>query len=210
MSQAIRVESRDTRAVLDPAQVSFDQFLVWPGENQHVEWVNGEVVPMSPVTEPHEDISGFLYSLLRLFAEGHRLGRVYSEPFVMKTGPDLPGRCPDVLFIAKKHQARVKRLYVEGPADLVVEVISPGSRTIDRGKKFHEYEQGGVPEYWLIDPERKRVEFYQRDQDGIYRAVPAGADGSYRSRALPGLWLKVGWLWQRPPLLSVLAEWKLV
>ena len=210
MSQAIRVESRDTRAVLDPAQVSFDQFLEWPGENQHVEWVNGKVVPMSPVTEPHEDISGFLYSLLRLFAERRRLGRVYSEPFVMKTGPDLPGRCPDVLFIARKHQARVKRLYVEGPADLVVEVISPGSRTTDRVKKFHEYEQGGVPEYWLIDPERKQVEFYQRDLEGIYRLVAAGADGIYRSRALPGLWLKVGWLWQRPPLFDVLGEWKLV
>jgi Uma2 family endonuclease len=53
MSQAIRVQPRDTRAVLDPAQVSFEQFLEWPGENQHVEWVNGEVVLMSPVTEPH-------------------------------------------------------------------------------------------------------------------------------------------------------------
>jgi Uma2 family endonuclease len=210
MSQAVRVESRGTSAVLDPARVSFQEFLVWPGENQHVEWVNGKVVPMSPVTEPHEDISGFLYSVLRLFVESHRLGRVYSEPFVMKTGPDLPGRCPDVLFIARQHQARVKRLYVEGPADLVIEVISPGSRAVDRGKKFHEYEQGGVPEYWLIDPERKQAEFYQRGEDGIYRLAPAGADGIYRSRALAGLWLNIQWLWQRPPLLSVLGEWRLV
>ncbi len=210
MSQAVRVESRDTSAVVDPVQVSFDEFLVRPGKDEHVEWVNGKVVPMSPVTEPHEDIRGFLYALLRHFVESHRLGRVYSEPFQMKTGPDLPGRSPDVLFIAKEHRARVKPLYVEGPADLVVEVISPGSRAIDRGEKFYEYEQGGVPEYWLIDPERKQVEFYQRGRDGIYRLVPAGPDGIYRSRGLAGLWLNVEWLWQRPPLLSVLGEWKLV
>jgi Uma2 family endonuclease len=210
MSQALRAKSSDTSAVLDPPQVSYQEFLVRPGEDDHVEWVNGKVVPMSPVTEPHDDIRGLLYSLLRHFAEGHRLGRVYSEPFQMKTGPDLPGRAPDVLFIAKKHQGRVKRLCVEGPADLVVEVISPGSRAIDRGEKFYEYEQGGVPEYWLIDPERKQVEFYQRGQDGIYRLVPAGAGGVYRSRAMAGLWLNVEWLWQRPPLLSVLGEWKLI
>ena len=36
MSQAIRVESRDTSAVLDPAPVSFQEFLAWPGENQHL------------------------------------------------------------------------------------------------------------------------------------------------------------------------------
>jgi Uma2 family endonuclease len=61
--------------------VSFQEFLVWPGENQHLEWGNGKVVPMSPVTEPHEDIRGFLYSLLRLFVESrHRGRRDLSQP----------------------------------------------------------------------------------------------------------------------------------
>jgi len=167
---------------------------------------------MSLVTEPHENIRGFLYSLLKNFVEAHHLGRVYSEPFQMKTGPDLPSRAPDVFFVANENLRRVTRMYLEGPADLVVEIISPVSRATDRGDKFYEYEQGGVPEYWLLDPERQQAEFYLRGSDGIYRLVPLGSDGVYRSKMLKDLWLRVEWLWQPqpPPILDVLREWKLV
>jgi Uma2 family endonuclease len=74
------------------------------------------------------------------------------------------------------------------------------------------YEQGGVREYWLIDPERRQAEFYQRDAEGIFRPVLPDADGMYRSAVLTDLHLRVEWLWQRPLLtpLSVLREWGLV
>ena len=67
-------------------------------------------------------------------------------------------------------------------------------------------------EYWLIDPQRKQVEFYQRESSGFYRAISTDEAGMYHSRVLPGLWLQVEWLWQEPlpKLLSVLKEWKLI
>ena len=49
---------------------------------------------------------------------------------------------------------------MDGPADVVIEIISTGSRSTDRRTKFAEYEQLGVPEYWLIDPLRRQAEFY--------------------------------------------------
>jgi Uma2 family endonuclease len=66
-----------------------------------------------------------------------------------------------------------------------------------------------VREYWLLDPIRRQAEFYQLGDDGLFRAVPASADGVYHSRALPGLWLRTQWLWQDPPprLLDVLRDW---
>ena len=154
----------------------------------------------------------FLLILIRLYVEAHGLGAVVSDPFQMKTGPDLPGRAPDILFVAKANLGRLHPLFLEGPADLVVEIISPGSRAVDRGEKLFEYEQGGVSEYWLIDPQRRQAEFYQRREDGIYRPATLDAQGRYSSRALPGLWLQVDWLWQRPlpPLLQVLKEWRLI
>ncbi|MBI4661184.1 MAG: Uma2 family endonuclease [Verrucomicrobia bacterium] len=99
--------------------------------------------------------------------------------------------------------------YLDGPADLAVEIISPGSRGLDRGEKHFEYELSGVPEYWIVDPQRGETEFYLRDKDGIYRLQVVGSEGIYRSRALPGLWIKVDWLWQRPlpPILTILKEW---
>ena len=212
MAHETQTEPRAASAEISVGKMTYEEFLNWPGDNHHVEWVNGRMVSMSPVTEPHENIRSFLYSLIRLFTEAHHLGRVYSDPFQMKTGPDLPGRAPDIFFVANENLGRVKRLYLEGPADLVVEIISPGCRATDRGEKFYEYEQGGVPEYWLLDPERQQAEFYRRGKDGIYRLVQPGSDGIYHSKALPGLWLKVEWLWQPlpPPILDVVREWKLI
>jgi Uma2 family endonuclease len=101
---------------------------------------------------------------------------------------------------------------MEGPADLVVEIISPESRARDRGEKFYEYEQGGVREYWMLDRQRKQAEFYALGADGIYRLIPSGDDGVFRSVVLPGFWLRVEWLWQDPlpPLMTVLKAWGLV
>ena len=195
-----------------PVEMTYEDFLQWEGENQHVEWVDGRMMFMSPVSDEHSDHTIFLSSLFRHYTEAHRLGRVFCEPFQMKTGPDLPGRSPDIIFVATKNLGRLKRLHLNGPADLVVEVISPSSRAVDRGEKFYEYEQGGVREYWLIDPDREQAEFYQRSKTGIYQLIPSGPDGRYHSKVLDGLWLKVEWLWQRPlpPLLTVLKEWRLI
>lgn len=193
-------------------RLSYEEFLQWDGENQHVEWVEGEVVFMSPVSKIHSDVGLFLAAALREFAMFHKLGQVCQDPFQMKTGPDLPGRAPDIQFIAQKNVSRLKRLYTDGPADLVVEVISPGSRGTDRGDKFYEYEAGGVREYWLIDPDRQQAEFYRLGDDKLYHLTAPDADGRYHAREIPGLWIRVAWLWQSPlpPVLGILREWKLI
>ena len=209
--------TNERAATLDPEpsslpRMTYEEFLEWPHENRFVEWVNGRVVPMAPISDDHMDVMGFLAALLRMWAQDRDLGIVRTEPMNMKTGPDLPGRCPDVLFVAKEHLGRVRKVHIEGPADLAVEVVSPESRSRDRGEKFSEYEQGGVREYWVIDPERKQAMFYQLGADGTYRPVAPNAQGVYESAVLPGLWLKVDWLWRRPlpPVVDILREWKLI
>jgi Uma2 family endonuclease len=167
---------------------------------------------MAPVSFEHQVVRGFLRVLLTLFIEEHDLGRLVDDPFQMKTGADLPGRAPDLQFIANRNLGRLKKNHLQGPADLVVEVMTAGSRGTDRGDKFYEYEQGGVNEYWLIDPERKRAEFYPLGPDNRYDHVEAGDDGVFHSLVLKGLWLRVEWLWQRPlpKVMKVLKEWGLV
>jgi Uma2 family endonuclease len=213
MAQEARTEPFATAArAAPPGKMTYEEFLAWADEDTWAEWVNGEVIILTPASHQHQDLADFLTALLRHFVEAHQIGVVHSAPFQMKTGPDLPGREPDILFIAREHLDRRKSTYLDGPADLVVEIISPDSRARDRGAKFYEYEQGGVQEYWLLDPLRRQAEFHQRGLDGIYRSVPIGQDGIYRSAVLEGLWLKVEWLWQEPlpPLMSVLREWRLV
>jgi Uma2 family endonuclease len=195
-----------------PLRMTFEEFLEWTDEHAFAEWVNGEVIIMSPESVAHQDIADFLAALLRFFAEAKKLGRVLTAPFLMKLDIRPSGREPDIVFIANAHTDRLKRVFLDGPADIAVEVISPDSQTRDRGDKYYEYEQAGVSEYWLIDPIRKQAEFYRLGSDGIYSVVTIGDDGIFHSKAIEGLWLKVDWLWQDPlpTLMSVLKEWGLV
>ena len=52
--------------------------------------------------------------------------------------------------MASERLDRVHRTYLDGPADLVVEIVSPESAGRDRGEKYYEYEAAGIPEYWLL------------------------------------------------------------
>ena len=175
--------------------VTYEEFLAWADEDTLAEWVDGEVVMYSPASDRHQDISGFLESVLRSFVEVRQLGIVRSAPFQMKLEH---GREPDLLFVAKTNLGRLKETYLDGPADLAVEIVSPESVGRDRGVKFYEYEQAGIPEYWLVDPQTERAEFYQLTAANQYRLVPPDAEGIYRSAVLPDLWLRVEWLWQEP------------
>jgi Uma2 family endonuclease len=213
MAQELNNEPLKTpKKAAPPGKMTYEEFLAWADEDTWAEWVNGEVVILTPASNKHQDLAGFLTALLRHFVETSQRGVVRFAPFQMKTGPTLPGREPDILFIAREHLDRLRDTYMDGPADLVVEIISRDSRARDRGEKFYEYEQGGIREYWLLDYLRRQAEFYQLGPEGIYRAVPVSADGIYRSAVLEGLWLKEEWLWEEPlpSLMSVLREWQLV
>lgn len=185
---------------------SYEEFLAQSDEDTYAEWVHGEILPMAPVSADHQDLAGFLIALLRAFVDRFG-GRVLHEPYQMKPAEGLPGRAPDIMVVLPEHLDRITPTHLEGPADLVVEIVSPESRVRDRGEKFYEYEQGGVREYWLIDPIRRQAEFYSLEAEGVFHPIPVGEDGVFRSRILAGFWLRVEWLWRRPPLLEVLKSW---
>jgi Uma2 family endonuclease len=158
----------------DAAQrpVSFEDFLAWAPDDAQAEWVDGEVLLMSPASTEHQRLHGFLYRLIAAYVEARRLGEVLWAPFLMRLATRPSGREPDIIFVAGEHADRLKETYLDGPADLVVEIVSPDSDARDRGDKFVEYEAAGIPEYWLIDLPRQEAWFYQRGGDGRYHAVP--------------------------------------
>lgn len=189
--------------------MTYERFLRL-GDQVHAEWVDGEVVPMAAVSNAHSQIQVFLLTLIQTYAEAKDLGVVRCEPFQMRLGPSL-GRSPDVLFVARAHLDRLKEMYLDGSADLVIEVVSPECQTRDRLHKFAECQRAGVPEYWLVDPDRGGAEFYLLGDDGLYHAAALDAGGVYHSRVLEGLWLNPAWLGQRPlpKLLDIVKQWGL-
>jgi len=189
-------------------KMTFEEFLSWCDEDTWAEWVDGEVIMLSPASSRHQHLSRFLTTVLGMFVEVRELGVILTAPFPIKIAVGLPAREPDLMFIAKEHVDRLRSTYFDGPADLVIEIASSESRLHDRGEKRAEYEIGGVPEYWIIDDELRRTDFYQLDPQGRYRLIEPDEQGIYRSAIVPGFWLCVDWLWQEPlpPTLNILRE----
>lgn len=188
----------DASRVAPKEKMTWDEFLDWCDEDTWAEWVNGEVQMVTPAGDEHQDLADFLTTILRQYVRQKKLGWIRSAPFLMRLSNVPSGREPDILFVREEHRDRVKRTYLDGPADLVIEIVSPESIARDRGDKFVEYEQAGVVEYWLLDPTRERAECYRLDARGMYRLIDPDANGIYRSQVVDGFWLRVEWLWQDP------------
>jgi len=189
------IDSLDVK-VKPNGKMTYEEFLDWCDEDGIVEWVNGDVIMASPASAKHQRIGSFLEHILYNYVESRQLGEIFRAPFQMKL--EFSGREPDIIYINSLHLNQIKKVYMEGPADMVVEIISTGSRKRDRKDKFIEYESAGISEYWLIDPIREQAEFYRIGKDRLYHLVPINNDGIYRSEVIPGFWLNINWLWKEP------------
>jgi Uma2 family endonuclease len=163
----------------------------------HCEWVEGVVIRVSPAELKHNNLIYYLYQLLTAYFELHPIGRVIGQPFVMRLAA-FPNRRrePDLLVVLKTNPHELKETYMDGPADLCIEIVSEDSVDRDHGHKFKEYEKGGVPEYWIIDPIHTETRLYRLNQQGRYSRQTEDEHGDYRTPALPGLVLHVPTLWQ--------------
>jgi Uma2 family endonuclease len=138
--------------------VPYEEYLSGK-HGKHIEWINGVVIEMSPVSIPHDLLGGFLRAFFNVYLEMTTGGVVLQDPVVMKSAPDLPARQPDIQVILPDRIHQIKQNEVAGPANLVVEIVSPDSTDRDRGTKFTEYERGGVQEYWILDQTRREALF---------------------------------------------------
>ena len=180
--------------------MSYEEFLEWADEDSHAEWVDGEVIVFMPPKRVHQRLLNFLSVLLSTYARFFGFGEVLEAPFEMRLGRGKPSREPDLLFVAREHLDRLTEERLNGPADLIVELVSDSSVARDYEEKFREYEAAGVREYWICDPRpgTQQTAFYQLTAEGKYQAVPPDAEGRYHALVLPGFWLDPAWLWQEP------------
>jgi len=177
-------------------KMSYEEFVAWGEDTTHAEWVDGEVTVFMPPKTLHQRISYFLSMLLGLYAQFFDLGEVFTAPFEMRLALGRSSREPDILFVAKEHRDRITEDRLEGPADLVIELISNSSVARDRADKFYEYQAAGIQEYWIIDPRsgKQRVDLYQLTPEGIYQTILPDAQGRYHSTVVPGFWFAAEWL----------------
>ena len=116
-----------------------------------LELVDGEIeVSPSPIPD-HAYSVGALYVILKNHVDDNHLGIVLMDVDTMFGEHDV--RRPDIFYFTKARQHFIGERAIEGPPDLAVEVLSPGSERIDRRDKFKLYAAGKVKHYWIVDPQ---------------------------------------------------------
>lgn len=190
--------------------ITFEKYLEMDVEGARLEWVDGKVEAYFVNNLPHQEISSFIETLMRLFVETRNLGRVVRAGYAMKLDEQKRGREPDVLFVARENAQLLQFNFLDGAADIAVEVVSPESVESDYETKLREYEQAGVKEYWLIDPAEQRASFYLLNERNVYQLIDT-TDGVFRSQILPRFFLRLEWLWnEQPPTIAALRELALI
>lgn len=175
-------------------------------EQSRAEWEGGDVILPAPATRDHSDVHLWLLCILGDFIEEHDLGKLMGLGFSMRLGELRRFRVSDLLFIRKAHRQFVHPYFLDGPADLIVEVTSNDSSVRDWRTKYYEYAQAGVAEYWVVDPLLHRFDAYSL-KSKQYQQLPVDDGGKVHSKVLRGLYIKPAWLWRKPlPKLGVVLK----
>jgi Uma2 family endonuclease len=155
-----------------PASVKFtyEDFLNFPADGKRHEIIDGEhYVTPSPNTK-HQTVVFNLTTALGIYLRSHPIGAAFVAPFDVVLS-DLDVVEPDLLYIARERAAIVTDQHVRGVPDLVVEILSPGTRKTDEVTKRKMYERFGVREYWIVDPELDTIKIYRQTDQGFVRAA---------------------------------------
>jgi Uma2 family endonuclease len=160
-----------------PTRWTYAEFARVPseGSTRH-EVIAGELVLTPAPTPRHQRVVARITTLLNGFVEGHALGVVFPGPIdvLFAEGDYLE---PDLVFVRRGREAVVSDRGIEGPPDLVVEILSPSTESRDRGLKLDRYRHFGVGEYWIVDPDGRTVEVWKLaagDQEPLVLAAEQG------------------------------------
>lgn len=160
----------------------------WPESNKRTELVHGELVMSPSATSKHGRINSRLAGRLFPFVIERALGELFVAPIDTVLAPDVVYQ-PDLSFIRADRLAIIAETHVDGPPDLVIEIISESNRTHDTVVKFADYARYGVAEYWLVDPRDELISTW-RCENGEYALLGRHARGEQLStRVLDGLGL---------------------
>jgi Uma2 family endonuclease len=173
----------------------FEDLCLSVREDQKADLINGVIYLASPETTDANQLFGWLIVVMNLYARRTKLGQFYGSRVAFRLA-DIQGPEPDLAFVRTERLHLVKRDHVEGPPDLVLEIVSPDSVERDYYLKRELYERHGISEYWIVDEMEQSVTLLRYKQ-GKYREVRP-RKGELHSKVLTGFWLRPEWLWQEP------------
>ncbi|MFT6147614.1 MAG: Uma2 family endonuclease [Saprospiraceae bacterium] len=149
---------------------NYSDYILWQFQ-ERVELLKGKLFPMAAPNVNHQRISSNLHLELGLFLRNKQCD-LFAAPFDVrlplsssKVTDDKIDTViqPDLCVVCDEN--KLTKQSCVGAPDLIVEILSPGNSRREMKDKFELYEEAGVLEYWVIDPERKAVFVYHLDKN---------------------------------------------
>ena len=176
--------------------LTYEDYVALPTDGRRYEIHDGELAVTPTPTFRHQWILAELLGILRAHVAAHDLGEVVPAPISVVLA-DTSIVEPDIVYIEKARMGIVgARGTIDGAPTLVIEILSPSTARIDRQTKKQLFERYGVPYYWIVDPDARKID--------VHRAS-AGAYGSPERRdagvlddlpPFPGLRIDTARLWR--------------
>ena len=148
-----------------------------------LELIDGELFVTAAPNFFHQRVSMNMTFALELHNRAWKLGVVLAAPIEVRLATDTAVQ-PDISFVSRERRHLITPRGIDGAPDFVVEILSLSTRNVDLTRKKAAYEELGVLEYRIVDPDRYRVDIFSL-VDGRYVSVPID-DGIARSRVIPG------------------------
>lgn len=172
--------------------LTYEDLKAMPADGNRYEIVDGELIVSAAPNRKHQRWSYILTRWVGEVVDEGGLGEVYAAPVDVQLLADRPQLIvqPDLIFIRRERLHIFGSDLVVGAPDLVIEILSPSTRTLDLTRKAQLYAEAGVVEYGVADPDEPSFHLYALG-DGEYREIAAEA-GRVRSAVVAGLVIELG------------------
>jgi len=176
-------------AIVD-TRLTYEHLQQLPDDGKRYEIVDGELLVSPSPNRRHQRLVGSFYRWLYR-AEEAGYGEVYVAPFDVFFDEHNVTE-PDVLFVSNERLGIITENFVNGSPDIIVEVLSPGTRHRDEGVKLSLYARMGTRFYWMADPAERVIYRYELTADGFREQSPLKASDTLECPLFAGISINVG------------------
>jgi Uma2 family endonuclease len=147
-----------SKVTMKQAKVRFnyDDYLQLP-EDKRYEILDGELYVVPAPNTRHQTVGLNLMVALHQHVKSGALGRILNAPYDVVLSDENVLQ-PDIVFVCRERLSIIGEANIRGAPDLVVEILSPGTRQKDLAIKRKIYARFGIQEYWIVDPDAATVE----------------------------------------------------
>jgi Uma2 family endonuclease len=138
-------------------KLTYADYCQFPDDGTRHEVMDGEHWMSPPPEMYHQALSRRiqfqLYSQIELTGRGQV---IYAPATVQLSEHDIVE--PDLIMVLQSRISILGKMKIDGPPNVLIEILSPSTEAVDRGRKLRLYERSGVPEYWIVDPQQRMIE----------------------------------------------------